>query len=75
MEYKIWEDGFFDVLSTLKSDNEVLQKQSLAKIEKFKTFKALFSRSPADIGIILESYKKIESLGNELILEIEKTSF
>ncbi|MBT8324661.1 MAG: hypothetical protein HKN99_09620 [Winogradskyella sp.] len=75
MEYKLWEDGLFDVIKTLNTDNEVLQKQSLAKLEKFKTFKALFSRSPADINLILNSYEKLDSLGNKLILEIEKTSF
>ena len=75
MEYKIWEDDFFDVVKTLKTDNEVLQKQSLAKIEKFKTFKALFRRSPSDINLILNHYKKLDALGATLLFEIEKTSF
>ena len=75
MEYKIWEDGFFDVLKTLKTDNKDLQKESLAIIEKFKTFKALMQRSPADIRLILYKYEKLDTLGNNLLLEIEKTSF
>jgi len=75
MEYKLWEDGLFDVIKTMNTDNEVLQKQSLDKLEKFKTFKALFSRSPADIRLILYQYKKLDTLGNTLLLEIEKTSF
>jgi hypothetical protein len=75
MEYKIWEDDFFNILKTFKTDNEVLQKQSFDKLAKFKTFKALISRSPTDIKLILWNYKKLDTLGNELILEIEKTSF
>ena len=75
MEYKIWESGVMGILYTLKIDDEVSQKQALDKLSKFKSYTALFFRSPADLYLILNSYEKLDSLGNKLILEIEKTSF
>ena len=75
MEYIIWENGVFDIFSTMKTDNEVLQKKAMADLAKFKSYKALFRSSPADIRLILRRYKKMDTLANKLILEIEKTSF
>jgi len=75
MEYEIWTSGVLEFVYRIKTDSKVLQKKAMTDLSKFKAYKALIMRSPHDMRLILKQYKELDSLGNKLLLEIEKTSF